>query len=143
MRIAGDELSSPEAGMGTASASPRHSTGAFWHAPSTSMLAESDRAMAGKRFARRSNIFKTSVLDSLLPLPRLPMSAPTVNPPRTAQRGNASETPSPANATSQPIPNMGLLTGFNGNRRVPAAGERAGDDRTRRARRNEPRSRSA
>ena len=47
------------------------------------------------------------------------MSAPTVNPPRTAQRGNASETPSAANKTDQPPPSMGLLTGFNGNRRVP------------------------
>ena len=47
------------------------------------------------------------------------MSAPTVNPPRAAQRGAASATSSAANATDQSLPNMGLLTGFNGNRRVP------------------------
>src|SRR4030095_9620272 len=56
---------------------------------------------------------------SLLPLPRLPMSAPTVNPPRAAQRGTAPETPSAANATNQPLPRMGLLNGSTGNRRVP------------------------
>jgi len=43
-----------------------------------------------------------------------------VNPPRNARSAN-SETPAPANATSQPIPTMGLVTGFNGNRRVPPA----------------------
>ena len=48
------------------------------------------------------------------------MSAPAVNPPRNARSAN-SETPAPANATSQPIPTMGLVTGFNGNRRVPPA----------------------
>jgi 1-pyrroline-5-carboxylate dehydrogenase len=48
------------------------------------------------------------------------MSAPAVNPPRNARNAN-SETPAPANATSQPIPTMGLVTGFNGNRRVPPA----------------------
>ena len=48
------------------------------------------------------------------------MSAPAVNPPRNARSAN-SETPAPANATSQPIPTMGLVTGFNGNRRVPLA----------------------
>ena len=48
------------------------------------------------------------------------MSAPAVNPPRNARSAN-SETPAPASATSQPIPTMGLVTGFNGNRRVPLA----------------------
>jgi 1-pyrroline-5-carboxylate dehydrogenase len=48
------------------------------------------------------------------------MSAPAVNPPRNARSAN-SETPAPASATSQPIPTMGLVTGFNGNRRVPPA----------------------
>ena len=48
------------------------------------------------------------------------MSAPAANPPRNARSAN-SETPAPANATSQPIPTMGLVTGFNGNRRVPPA----------------------
>ena len=47
------------------------------------------------------------------------MSAPAVNPPRAAQRGAASDVPAPAGVTSQPVPSMGLLTGFNGNRRVP------------------------
>jgi 1-pyrroline-5-carboxylate dehydrogenase len=42
-----------------------------------------------------------------------------VNPPRTAQRGAASDVPAPAGVASQPVPSMGLLTGFNGNRRVP------------------------
>ena len=48
------------------------------------------------------------------------MSAPAVNPPRTP-RAAASETPAPASATNQPIPTMGLLSGFNGIRRVPPA----------------------
>ena len=48
------------------------------------------------------------------------MSAPAVNPPRTA-RGANSETNAPAGATSPTVPSMGLVTGFNGNRRVPPA----------------------
>ena len=48
------------------------------------------------------------------------MSAPAVNPPRSP-RAAASETPAPASATNQPIPTMGLLSGFSGNRRVPPA----------------------
>src|SRR5215207_9169225 len=48
------------------------------------------------------------------------MSAPAVNPPRNARHA-AAETSAPANATTQPVPTMGLLSGFNGNRRVPPA----------------------
>jgi len=48
------------------------------------------------------------------------MSAPAVNPPRSP-RAAASETPAPASATNQPIPTMGLLSGFSGSRRVPPA----------------------
>src|SRR4029453_10644649 len=54
------------------------------------------------------------------PSPRLPMSAPAVNPPRAAQRGAPQETTAPRGAASEPVPTMGLSAGFNGNRRVPA-----------------------
>jgi len=47
------------------------------------------------------------------------MSAPAVNPPRTASRGAGTETPAPAGAIDQPVPTNGLVSGFNGNRRVP------------------------
>jgi len=47
------------------------------------------------------------------------MSAPTVNPPRAAQRGTSSASSSATTTTDQSLPKMGLLTGFNGNRRVP------------------------
>jgi 1-pyrroline-5-carboxylate dehydrogenase len=47
------------------------------------------------------------------------MSAPAVNPPRAAQRGAAQENAAPRGAESDAVPSMGLLTGFNGNRRVP------------------------
>ncbi|HEX6052323.1 MAG TPA: aldehyde dehydrogenase family protein, partial [Gemmatimonadaceae bacterium] len=45
------------------------------------------------------------------------MSAPAVNPPRAA-RGNAAEK-SAANAIDQPVPSVGSISGFSGNRRVP------------------------
>src|SRR5687768_16008265 len=46
------------------------------------------------------------------------MSAPAVSPPRGA-RSSAAQT-NAANATDQPIPSMGSITAFSGNRRVPS-----------------------
>src|SRR5688572_26976550 len=47
------------------------------------------------------------------------MSAPAVNPPHNAQRSAPAETPTPPGEASQIVPPHGLLTAFNGNRRVP------------------------
>src|SRR5687767_9457615 len=45
------------------------------------------------------------------------MSAPAVNPPRAASRGSSAE--SSATAANQPVPSVGSIAAFNGNRRVP------------------------
>ena len=47
------------------------------------------------------------------------MSAPAVNPPRAATRSASPEASATTAAAQQPTPYVGLIAGFNGNRRVP------------------------